>query len=413
MRWSWLIALLAPCAAWALNGAAEIGVGAKSKGMGGVGIALPQDAFVAALNPAGLYCVGNSIDVGLGYTFQEGLSRHYDRDTNATLSIFTNKSEGVWFPELAASWRFCRSQAVGFAAYVRGALSTKYDAQLFEWDFNSSPSRFDAYTIFLTPSWAWQINRCLAFGLAVNGVVQLHRNNVQFTEANGSVLPNRPQGYFVGPDTLDVSGGANVRVGLLYSVSGRFHVGITYQTPALMSKLNDYNGQWPRTGFWDWPADLGLGAALHFCKGWVVSVDWNYLFWNDTITWGNPYRGLTGQAVGPGFGWVDRTVWKLGLAWTPSCLPCVTVRIGYNYGTPPVLGDDVYLNQLTLATIAHHITAGASARFGCGEFSIYYYHGFRNTVRGVGRLSVNSSATERADLRNTQNGVGISYGVDW
>jgi len=413
MRWSWLIAILVPCAAWTLNGAAEIGVGAKSKGMGGVGIALPQDAFVATLNPAGLYCVGNSVDVGLGYTFQEGRSRLYRVTTNATFNIFNNKSEGLWFPEVAASWRFCCDQAIGFAAYVRGALSTKYNNELFPWSFNTAPSRFDAYTIFLTPSWAWQVNRCLAFGIAVNGILQLHRNNVQYTRVRQSIAPNRPDGLFAGTDQLDLSGGANVRVGALFSASRRLHLGVTYQTPALMDKLKEYAGQWPRGGYWDWPAELGVGGAWHFCNGWVVSADWNYFFWNDTTTWGNQYQLQPGQTDGPGFGWVDRTVWKIGVAWTPCCWPCATFRIGYNYGAPPLVGDDVYLNQLTLATVESHLTAGASYRFGCGEFSIYYYHGFRHTVHGVGQLSENENSFERADLRNTQNGVGISYGVDW
>ena len=43
------------------------GYGVKAQGMGGVGIALPQDALAAATNPAGMAWVGNRLDVGLNW----------------------------------------------------------------------------------------------------------------------------------------------------------------------------------------------------------------------------------------------------------------------------------------------------------------------------------------------------------
>ncbi|MDE2353380.1 MAG: long-chain fatty acid transporter, partial [Betaproteobacteria bacterium] len=51
--------------AQATNGYFAIGYGQKSVGMGGVGIALPQDALAAASNPAGMVWVGDRTDLGL------------------------------------------------------------------------------------------------------------------------------------------------------------------------------------------------------------------------------------------------------------------------------------------------------------------------------------------------------------
>jgi len=56
--------LLAPLAAQATTGYFQHGYGIKAKAMGGVGIALPQDALAAASNPAGIAWIGNRIDVG-------------------------------------------------------------------------------------------------------------------------------------------------------------------------------------------------------------------------------------------------------------------------------------------------------------------------------------------------------------
>ena len=50
--------------AFATNGYAPIGIGQSAKGMGGAGIAYPQDTLAGGINPAGMVHVGNRWDVG-------------------------------------------------------------------------------------------------------------------------------------------------------------------------------------------------------------------------------------------------------------------------------------------------------------------------------------------------------------
>ncbi|MGB9495575.1 MAG: long-chain fatty acid transporter, partial [Azonexus sp.] len=54
-----------PGLALATSGYFATGYGVKSAGMGGVGIALPQDGLAAATNPAGTAFVGDRVDLGL------------------------------------------------------------------------------------------------------------------------------------------------------------------------------------------------------------------------------------------------------------------------------------------------------------------------------------------------------------
>jgi hypothetical protein len=54
-----------PSIAFATNGYFSHGFGTKSKGLAGAAVALPQDAMVAATNPAGMVHVGSRWDVGL------------------------------------------------------------------------------------------------------------------------------------------------------------------------------------------------------------------------------------------------------------------------------------------------------------------------------------------------------------
>ena len=59
-----LTMIVLPSAAFATNGYFSHGVGQKAKGMAGVGVAYPQDALVAGMNPAGMAFVGNRFDIG-------------------------------------------------------------------------------------------------------------------------------------------------------------------------------------------------------------------------------------------------------------------------------------------------------------------------------------------------------------
>ncbi|MDH3380870.1 MAG: hypothetical protein OEQ39_28485, partial [Gammaproteobacteria bacterium] len=54
------LALASPVTVFATNGYFMIGWGAKASGMGGAGVAYPQDGMAAAYNPAGMTEVGEA-----------------------------------------------------------------------------------------------------------------------------------------------------------------------------------------------------------------------------------------------------------------------------------------------------------------------------------------------------------------
>ena len=56
--------VLAATTAQATNGYFSHGYGTKNKGLAGGGVALPQDAMIAATNPAGMVWVGSRMDIG-------------------------------------------------------------------------------------------------------------------------------------------------------------------------------------------------------------------------------------------------------------------------------------------------------------------------------------------------------------
>lgn len=60
-----LILLLAAPTAFATDGYFSHGIGVRAQGIGGAGIALPQDGLAAATNPAGTVFLADRVDAGL------------------------------------------------------------------------------------------------------------------------------------------------------------------------------------------------------------------------------------------------------------------------------------------------------------------------------------------------------------
>ena len=64
---SFALLLLASNPVMATDGYFSHGYGIKAQGIGGVGMALPQDGLAAATNPAGTAFLKDRVDIGLSY----------------------------------------------------------------------------------------------------------------------------------------------------------------------------------------------------------------------------------------------------------------------------------------------------------------------------------------------------------
>src|SRR3990172_1874323 len=71
------LVLASPITVFATNGMLMIGYGAKATGMGGVGVAYPQDGMAAAYNPASMTEVGETrLDATLELFYPPRAVRH-------------------------------------------------------------------------------------------------------------------------------------------------------------------------------------------------------------------------------------------------------------------------------------------------------------------------------------------------
>jgi len=124
------MALAAPGMALATNGYFSHGYGMKSKGMAGVGIALPQDAMAAATNPAGMAFVGDRLDVGVDWfrpIRDTEIVSPFGVIPGLTGDFSGNGKKNFLVPEFGYNKMLGWNMALGVNVYGNGGMNTTYD----------------------------------------------------------------------------------------------------------------------------------------------------------------------------------------------------------------------------------------------------------------------------------------------
>jgi long-chain fatty acid transport protein len=214
----------------------------------------------------------------------------------------------------------------------------------------------------------------------------------------------------------DDSWGYGVSVGYLGQF-GMFSLGLVYNSKIDMDEMDNYAGLFEGGGDLDVPASYGIGFTLKPDSALTASLDISRIESSDVDAMGNPvgnhyaFGGTTlfGANGGPGFGWDDVTLYKLGLAYQVSDM--TTLRIGYAYGDQPIGKDQTLLNSLAPATIKQHASVGATWMLdNKSEVTMYYVHSFSNKVKGnAGNIPANFGGGT-VDVEMVQDAIGIGYG---
>jgi len=398
----------------ATNGMSPIGYGVKSKGMGGVGVALPLDSFVIAVNPAGLIDLGCRADIEIGATLQKLSYQGTLEATPAPTMLGANSDHPLYWPALGLTKALNRCVSVGIASYVLGASDVRWNEPLLLLGESPEETRMQNYYVAITPGVAWCGPCNQSFGVSASVVF-----GSTFTAGVSQLESGSQMPAFVNDNGDDTAVGVNIRLGWLADLfCDTVRLGASIVSKTYMSRFSKYQGLIGDYGAFQWPWSATMGFAWFFNPCWTLSVDYRYIQWksNDGMyfsEWVNqPNRGTTTRGLwdGEGFGWNNQSVAKLGLAWTPAS--CVTLRFGYNYNTNQIPSSEMLTAPLIGAVIRNHVTVGATVRTCFGEGSVYYAHGFRRLAKSHGGLQpADDSDTDRVHLRNEQNEVGLAWGV--
>lgn len=309
---------LGATSAFATNGTSLIGYGAKSRGMGGTGVAQFQGAESGFNNPALIgYAKGTEVSIG-GTYFAPDVSM--DVETMALpgtppAGSYDSTANPSMIPAVSMVDKVNDSFAWGLALYGVGGMGVDYRDEANLGGVEFAPNDNLMLMRFSVPL-AWTPIEGLSLGLSpVIEYGALSMNNVQ-----GQV-----SGTFLGGVTTDIAYG--IEVGAAYQIAG-VTLGIDYKSAVTHDFKNtfdskDMTGQAGSNTELDTPQTISAGVSYNFLKNHTVALDYKNIAY--------------GSAKGfDDFNWNNMNVIALGYEYAAESW---AVRVGYNHGDQPIETD--------------------------------------------------------------------------
>jgi long-chain fatty acid transport protein len=409
-----LVAVMLPLAAHATDGYFSHGYGMKAKGMAGAAVAVAQDAFGGANNPATMAFAPTQLDIGVDVFSPHRRAERTGGDAFGLSGSATSDSNYFGIPELGYNRMLRPDLALGVTVYGNGGMNTDYPGDQLPspggcgpmtgpgTGFNPAPGPYnllcgngrlgvDLSQLVVAPTLAWKFHPRHSVGIAPLFAYQRFRleglqafdTSPGLSTSPGSVT-NR--GY-------DSSTGWGVRVGYYGEFTPQFALGVTWQSRISMGNLDKYKGLFAEQGGFDIPSNYGVGIALRPTPQWLVALDYERINYSDAKSVNNRSALILscagqldastclGGSNGAGFGWQDVDVLKLGVQYQLSAQ--WTVRAGYNHSDNPIQPQDVTFNILAPGVMKDHGTLGATWRWDArNELTGAAMYAFSNSVQG-------------------------------
>lgn len=402
-----ILAALSAGTAHATNGYFQQGYGIQSQGIGGAGIALPQDGLAAAANPAGSVFLGDRFDLGVSWFSPKRGADIIGNAAPVNGSYDGNGKKNFYLPELGFVRQIAPRLAAGIAIYGNGGMNTSYRSGIPL--FGGGEAGVNLEQLFISPNAAWKVTENHAIGAAVNFAYQRFeaKGLANFDNPNFSSSPGN-----VTDRGIDTSTGWGWRLGYTGRLTPELTIGASWASNIAAGRFDKYRGLFAGGGSFDIPKSYGIGAAYKITPSLVIAADINRILYGSITSVGAPLSrfatGQLGAANGPGFGWKNISVYKIGAAYDLTA--SLTLRAGYNHSAQPVPASETLLNILAPGVVQNHLSAGGTLRLGDkGEFSIAYTHAPRKTVHGANSIPQDFGGGN-ANVSLAENMLGVACG---
>lgn len=383
--------------AFATNGYFSQAHGVQSKGMVGVGTAGGSGPLALMANPAAGTKVGRAAE-GCISIFMPDRDVSFSGGGLGTRKVESNNS-AFPIPCAGVNVPLDEKSSIGIVLTGNGGMNTEYDFPIFG---GSSPVGVDMAQMFIGVNYAHEVADGLSLGIMPTLAGQTFSaqglEGFAGMSANPGSLTNRGHDY---------SWGGGLRLGAMWDINPMVTVGASYQTRMLMSKFNKYSGLFAEQGDFDIPPAARIGVAVRPVEDWTVHADWERIFYSEVASIGNKGGNASplGSDLGPGFGWQDMDIWRLGVEWKTT--PDLTLRAGYSHASAFTSNTEVTFNILAPATIQDHASIGFSyAIDDSWEVSGAYTRAFSNSLNGPTPM-LGGNATLRMDQH--EFALGTTY----
>lgn len=406
------LALLAPLGAHATNGYFSAGYGIQSQGIAGIGVALPQDGLAAAANPAGTGLVGNRLDVGLTAFSPRRDATIQGNAFGPDTRYSGNDKKTFLIPDLGYTRQLDSRTAVGLAVYGNGGMNTDYGTNPYGRFGATGAAGVNLEQLFVAPSVAYKVNGQHTLGASLTVAHQRFEAKGLGLFSGFSSAPGQ-----VSNQGTDSSTGLGVRLGWIGQLTPQVTVGASWASK-INGRFDRYRGLFANNGEFDIPENLAVGLSYAATPQTTLAAEVQHIRYGQVAAVGNSstllFAGLPlGAANGPGFGWNNATVLKLGAQHKVSS--ALTVRGGFSLVNQPVPSGETFINTLAPGVIRKHLTVGATwAPSARGELSVFFAHGFGERVQGAnsipGGMPPAGFGGGNTNVSLRENILGISYG---
>lgn len=410
------IALVAP-AAFATNGLAPTGIGQEHKAMGGAAVGHPVNSMSMASNPASASFISDGWDVELELFTPNRTVKRKDFPGLSGETFKGNERSVFAIPGGGYKKQYNDKYAIGFSLYGNGGMNTEFkNSPVFPTGqkppnhvapFNGGSGNntgVNLEQLFISPTLGIKLNERHSIGISANLVYQqFSADGLEALKGNSGDPKN-----FTGRGT-DSATGVGATIGWMGKISDTTTLGASYRLKTKMSKFKKYAGLFPDGGRMDAPATLAVGLSRQVTPKTKIAIDLQKIYYSKVGAIGNSGQKQLpfGSNNGPGFGWDDQTIIKVGLKTKVN--PKLSVMVGYNHGDSPVGREDTFFNSLTPAVVEDHFSLGFDYKLNKSASILgSYTHTFSNTVKGDLKTA---GQPQPFDLTMDQDAIGIGYSV--
>jgi len=327
---------LGTTSAFATNGDVMIGQGAKSRSMGGVGIAKSFGAESGLANPAMISSVKDSEFTFVVTAFAPNVAFKSDAmantqvpaGTKVPVNSQTSDASFSVIPELAYATSINDKLVAGLSVSGTAGMGTDYDDAKFGTAQDNGAFRMKTALSLLKVAVpvSYKLNDNLTLGLA--GILQYGTLQMTHMVGNGAGNPMVLRKDDMGSDT-----GYGMEFGASYSagdfIIGAVHkteIGMTYDK-TISTSITAFGGA-AQTGVssgdnLNQPAETGVGISYTMGES-TLTADYKLIEW--------------GNAAGyKDFGWENQDVYAVGYEYAAKSW---AFRAGYNYAKSPIAEQD-------------------------------------------------------------------------
>lgn len=372
--------------------------------------AIPGFAFVKRLDD-------DITTVGLAVYGNGGLNTVYKQD-ESTASFFRAGSSGSPISSLLGGLLGQAPTESRCRGVFGGGAPAAGNADLLGFCGNSNgTASVDLIQLFVAPNISVKVSDKTAFG--VSPIFAAQRFEAKGLQAFGA-FSNSPDR--VSDQGFDFSYGGGFRLGVQTELLPGLYAGASWQSRIRMSRFKKYEGLFAEQGDFDIPSTWNLGLALKPTPNQRILLDYQRINFNDIASVGLPLDPnrfindcalprLTGSTAaspaclgadgGPGFGWQDISVVKVGYQYQQGDWKW---RAGYSQTEQPIPSSEGLFNILAPGVVEKHYTVGtawqANKKLG---LDLSFMYAPPNPVKGKNPLS---------NVQLLSGGQAINAGTD-